>query len=291
LPGRRVVGIGANGQLGTDLVDALDRWDLVPLTHGDIEICDYPRTQRILESVRPDYVINTAAFVRVDACEEQVEQAFAVNAFAVRNLAQVCAGLGSALVDVSTDYVFDGKKREPYTEEDIPNPINVYGNSKLAGEHFVRAICPRHLVVRTSGLYGRAWSHGKVESFVETMIRLARSGKSIRVVDDQVLAPTYTRDLAEAMAVLLAEDAHGLIHVTNRGACSWYEFAKAIFAIAGVDATLEPSSSADMGRPAQRPAFSVLARAKPEEWRLAELRPWAEALREYLQERDTPSDE
>ena len=182
----RVAVIGASGQLGTDLVGALVDWDLVPLTHADLDICDFVYTRKVLEDAKPDIVINTAAFNRVDDCEEEVSKAFWVNAFAVRNLAKICADMGCALVHISTDYVFDGRKGTPYTEDDAPNPLGVYGASKLAGECFVRSICRKHFVVRTSGLYGTAGSRAKEGNFVETMIRLAKEGKPIRVVNDQV---------------------------------------------------------------------------------------------------------
>jgi len=279
----RVAVIGANGQLGTDLVKALDGWDLVPLTLADVEICDYAQTRQVLELIRPDVVINTAAFVRVDDCEEEVGQAFSVNAFAARNLAQICADLDCTLVHISTDYVFDGQKREPYTEEDLPNPINVYGASKLAGEHFVRAICPKHLIVRTSGLYGKAGSSGKGGNFVETMLRLAKEGRPIRVVDDQVLAPTYTKDLAGVITSLLQSPEIGLYHATNAGHCTWYEFAGRIFDLLGLHPTLTATTTTELGARAQRPRYSVLASAALN-GRLLGARRWEEALQAYLLE-------
>jgi len=283
--GSRVAVIGANGQLGSDLVQAFADWDLVPLTHADIEICDFVHTRQVLERIKPDVVINTAAFVRVDDCEDEVSKAFWVNAFAVRNLAQVCADLDCMLVHISTDYVFDGKKREPYTEEDLPNPINVYGTSKLAGEHFVQAICPKHLIIRTSGLYGKAGSSGKGGNFVETMIRLAEEGKSIRVVADQVLGPTYTKDLAERLGELVRTGAHGLYHVTNSGQCSWYEFAREIFELLSLRPDLAPTTTAAYKTKAQRPAYSVLGNARLSQLGYGAMRTRWEALRDFLDRR------
>jgi len=283
--GGRVAVIGANGQLGADLVQVFADWDLVPLTHADIEICDFVHTREVLGRIKPDVVINTAAFVRVDDCEDEVSKAFWVNAFAVRNLAQVCADLDCMLVHISTDYVFDGKKREPYTEEDLPNPINVYGVSKLAGEHFVQAICEKHLIIRTSGLYGQAGSNGKGGNFVETMIRLAEAGKPIRVVDDQVLAPTHTRDVAGKIRELVESSAEGLWHAANAGQCSWYEFAQAIFEELGMKVALEPTTSAAFGAKARRPAYSVLAQERLKQLGPSDLRSWAEALKAFLDER------
>jgi len=282
MPGTRVAVIGANGQLGTDLVDVFSDWDLVPLTHADIEVCDFVHARQILERAKPDIVINTAAFVRVDDCEDEASKAFWINAFAVRNLAHVCADLNTMLVHISTDYVFDGKKREPYTEEDLPNPINVYGASKLAGEHFVQAICPKHLIIRTSGLYGRAGSSGKGGNFVETMVRLAEEGKPIRVVDDQRLAPTYTRDLAQKVEGLLLQDSHGLLHLASAGECSWFQFAEMIFRQLGLTPDLKPITTAELGARAARPVFSVLAYSA---WRgggLPGIRTWDKALQDYV---------
>jgi len=280
----RVVVIGANGQLGTDLVKAMADWNLVPLTHSDLDICDFVYTRKVLEDAKPEIVINTAAFTRVDDCEEEVSKAFWVNAFAVRNVAKVCADLDCALVHISTDYVFDGRKGAPYTEDDPPNPLSVYGASKLTGEYFVRNICPKHFVVRTSGLYGIAGSRAK-GNFVETMIRLAKEGKPIRVVTDQVLTPTYTRDLAEKLKELLQTKAYGLCHITNSGQCSWYEFAGKIFELVDLRPDFSPTTTAAFGAKARRPAYSVLAHNKPKQLGLNDLRPWPEALKAHLVEK------
>ncbi len=236
----RVVVIGANGQLGTDLVKVLDDRELIPLSHSDLDICDFVYTRTRLSQIRPTVVINTAAFTRVDDCEDEVSKAFWVNAYAVRNLAQVCADLNCVLIHISTDYVFGGEKHTPYTEDDAPNPLNVYGVSKLAGEYFVRNICPKHFIIRTSGLYGVAGSSGKGGNFVETMIRLAQEGKPIRVVTDQVLTPTYTKDLSQKIKELSQTGAYGVYHITNSGQCSWYEFAAKIFELLDIEARFRP---------------------------------------------------
>jgi len=278
----RVVIIGANGQLGTDLVRVLrGRETVVPLTHYELEVCDFARTREVLTQARPKIVVNTAAFVQVDRCEDEVERSFRVNTYAVRNLARICQELGSLLVHLSTDYVFDGEKHEPYLEDDIPHPLNVYGVSKLAGEYFVRTLCERHLVVRSSGLYGLAGSSGKGGNFIETMIHLAREKKPIRVVDDQVLAPTHAKDLAEAIVRLIASRSLGLYHVTNNGECSWYEFARTIFTLLGLTPDLSPITTREFAARALRPAYSVLRSAKLV-WRL---HPWPQALEEYLKEK------
>lgn len=176
-----------------------------------------------------------------------------------RNLAQVCADLGCALMHISTDYVFGGEKRSLYSEEDVPNPLSVYAVSKLAGEYFVRNICPRHYVIRTSGLYGVARSSGKGGNFVETMIRMAKANRAIRVVNDQVLTPSYTRDLAFKIRELIPTREYGLYHMTNSGQCSWYEFAREIFARLGLKPVLEPTTIEAYGSKAARAQYSALA--------------------------------
>jgi dTDP-4-dehydrorhamnose reductase len=280
-----VVVIGANGQLGHDLVKRLHDWELIPLTRKEVDLCDFVQTRRTLTAAKPALVINTAAFTRVDECEDGADQAFAVNTYAVRNLAQICAELDSVLMHLSTDYVFGGEQRTPYIEADSPNPLNVYGVSKLAGEYFVRNICPKHFVMRTSGLYGVMGSSGKGGNFVETLLRLSREGKPIRVVDDQVLTPTYTHDLARQIKALAQTDAHGLYHMTNGGQCSWYEFASTIFELLGVKPDFGPTTTAAYGAKARRPAYSVLAHANLRHVGLDDLRPWPEALAAYLAEK------
>ncbi len=281
----RVAVIGAKGQLGHDVVRALSDHTLFPLTRSELDIRDFEDTHKVLGDIRPDFVINTAALTRVDDCEDEVSEAFGVNAFGPRHLAQICAAFDCLLVHISTDYVFGGEKRTPYVEDDAPNPLSAYGVSKLAGEYFVRTICPKHLVVRTSGLYGVAGSSGKRGNFVETMIRLAQQGKSIRVVNDQVLTPTYTRDVAEKIAELSRTDAYGIYHLTNDGHCSWYEFAARLFALLGLHPDFAPTTTAEFGAKARRPAYSVLAQDRWRELRLGALRPWPAALAAYCQEK------
>lgn len=280
--------IGANGQLGSDLVrvfrDTRD-YEVVALSHDHIEVTDPRSIETALYGVRSDVIVNCAAFVRVDECEDRPEEAFRVNAIGALNLARISARLGTVCVYVSTDYVFDGAKGAPYTEEDSPFPLNVYGASKLAGEYFVRAQCPKHFVVRTAGLYGKAGSSGKQGNFVETVINIAKSRKPIRIVDDQVLTPTYTKDLAERIQELVETDAYGTYHMTSSGSCSWYDFGKKIFELVGLNPNFEPTSTVAFGAKARRPAYSVLACKKLTHLGLNDLRPWPEALEAYLQER------
>jgi dTDP-4-dehydrorhamnose reductase len=281
----RVLVTGAGGQLATDLVRVLDGQDLVALSHRELEVCDPVQLRSALETVRPDVVINTAAFHRVDDCEAEAERAFAVNTLGVRNLALACAEAKASLLHVSTDYVFDGSKRQPYLEEDTALPINVYGASKLAGELLVRALLDNYYIVRTSGLYGRAGASGKGGNFVNTMLRLAREKPDIKVVDDQRLSPTYTRDLAEKLAWLIRTEGYGLYHVTNSGGCSWYEFACAIFEQAGLKPRVQPISTEAFGARARRPAYSVLGHGSLEHLGCDDLPHWSDALQRYLAEK------
>jgi len=288
---RHVVIIGANGQLGTDLCRVLDAsFKLSGLTHADLEVTDYERSGQVLRELRPDVVINTSAFHKVDICEDEPEPSFAVNATGAYNLARHTAALGATLVHFSSDYVFDGRAKVPYKESDLPAPTSIYGASKLAGEVLVRHYAPRHFVLRTTGLYGLAGASGKGGNFVETMIRLGRSGNPVRVVNDQVMTPTATADLALAVRQLLDTEgtgavAYGLYHVTSRDQCSWFEFARTIYALSGMSVDLSPITTAESGAKASRPAFSVLDHGKWKDQGLEELRPWKEALTDYLRDK------
>lgn len=284
----RVAVLGSTGQLGTDLVRLLEQprtYQVFPLRHSDIECTEPEMVRQVLESLSPDVVVNCAAFVRVDDCEDHPWEAFRVNALGARYIAEACAALDAACVYISTDYVFDGDKQTPYLEDDPPSPLSVYGVSKLAGEYFVRNFCPKHFVVRTSGLYGVAGSSGKGGNFVETMIRLAKENKPIRVVDDQVLTPTYTRDLVQKIKELLQTEAYGLYHITNSGQCSWYEFAGKIFELLSLKPDFGPTSTANFGVKARRPAYSVLAHDGLKKLNSHELRPWQNALGAYFVEK------
>ena len=287
---KRVAVIGAAGQLGSALVTALEAtpdFEAVPFTHETLDVCDHAGTQKKLAAAKPDAVVNTAAYLHVDNAEDEVAEAFEVNAVAVKNLAVVAAEIDTVLVHISTDYVFgrDAERTAPYLETDAPGPQGVYGTSKLAGEYFVREYAPKHFVVRSAGLYETIGSRKKGGNFVETMLKLAAAGRALKVVADQRLTPTYTPDLARALIGLLKADAYGLYHATNAGDCSWYEFAAAIFELAGVDADLSETTTAAYGAKAPRPAYSVLDNAKLTSIGVPMLRHWREALKEYLERR------
>src|SRR5579859_3810344 len=279
-----IVLIGASGQLGTDLQREfpLSR-ELVPLTHSQLDILQPTRVAAVLDELRPEVIVNTAAFVNVELCEVEVDAAFAVNAHAVRNLALHADRIGAYLVHISTDYVFDGAAHVPYGEDAPAAPLNVYGRSKLEGESHVRSVCRRHLIVRSSGLYGVAGSSGKGGNFVRTMLRLGRERGEVSVVTDQVLTPTNTKDLAEMTWRLVDGGAQGVVHVTNSGSCTWNEFARAIFELSGMNVAVHPTDSASVGSQARRPAYSVLSNARLEREGYGAMRPWREALAGHLQ--------
>jgi dTDP-4-dehydrorhamnose reductase len=283
----KVMVIGAGGQLSGDLRRLLPASDCIPLTHAEIEITDPESVRRAFERRRADVVINTAAFHRVDDCETQAERAFQANAVAVRSLAQACRATNAVFVHFSTDYVFDGEQTQPYVETDRPGPLSVYAASKLAGEYLAASAHPKHFVIRTCGLFGLGGSRSKGGggNFVETMLRAAAQGKSLRVVSDQVVTPTATADLARKVLQLAQTDAYGLYHITAQGACSWYEFARRIFELAGVQADLNPVTAEAFGAPARRPRYSVLRNRRLELLGLDDLPPWEDGLRRYLAER------
>lgn len=280
----RYVLIGAAGQLGSELRRAFSlAGDLVPLARADVDIRDRARVREALAGLRPTHVLNATGYNRVDQAEDDREAAFAVNAHAVGALAEACAELGAVLVHFSTDYVFDGRQTTPYLETDRPAPLSAYGESKLAGERQALERCPRTFVFRVCGLFGPARSASKGgTNFVQTMLRLARDGRPIRVVHDQVLAPSYAVDLARKVWEVLPVGDPGIYHLTNAGETSWYDFARAVFRLAGLAPDLTPVTAAEFGARARRPAYSVLAHGRLCALGRDDLRPWHDALAAYL---------
>jgi dTDP-4-dehydrorhamnose reductase len=277
--------IGATGQLGSDLCNTPVSFEVIPLTHRDIEITDIDSVKRVLTRHPVEVIINTAAFVRVDDCETDPDKAFLVNAIGARNVAVVAEEIGARLVHISTDYVFGGEtetRTTPYTEFDTPVPPNIYGKSKLAGEQFVRHLCHKHLIVRVSALFGTAGSSGKGGNFIETMIRLAKERPELTVVNDQVFSPTYTKDLARKIAWLITTEYYGTFHITNRGTCSWYDFAVEILKQAGLSTPIKPITSDQYPQKARRPRYSVLDNYHLRLLGADDMRPWQEALTDYL---------
>jgi len=285
----KVAIIGAKGQLGSDICKEIDAYELVPLTHSDIEITDINSVNQVLRKHHPDIVINTAAFHKTDECEIEQDKAFKVNALGARNVAVIAQELGAKLVHISTDYVFGGEPEDrttPYTEFDTPVPLNTYGRSKLAGEDCVRHLSFRYFIIRTSGLFGVAGSRDKGGNFVETMLRLAKERDELRVVSDQIFSPAYTKDLAHKIVQLINTDCYGVFHITNRGVCSWYEFTIEIFKQAGLKIPIIPVTSDEYPQKAQRPKYSVLDNYQLRLLNMDNMRPWQEALKEYMIEKE-----
>ena len=283
----RCVLLGAAGQLGFDLARTFDPGGtLTRLTRAELDICDAAAVRETLRRLRPSLVLNTASYNEVDRAEDDRAGAFAVNAGAVGTLAAVCQDLGATFVHYSTDYVFDGRRTTPYFEDDAPNPISVYAESKLAGERLALARCERAFVVRVCGLFGVGRRPEARPNFVETMLRLAAAGKPIRVVRDQVLTPSYTLDLAHKTWRILARGAPGIYHLTNHGEISWFEFTREIFSLSGLEPSLTAVTAREFGARAQRPAYSVLGHGRLKALGEDDLRPWREGLIAYLRERE-----
>ncbi len=281
----KVAVVGANGQLGNDLVQTFaDSGDEVcTLTHADIEVGDLSSVRSALLRLQPQVLVNTAAMHHVEACEQEPEKAFVVNAIGPRNLALIARELDAVLIQVSTDYVFDGNKLTPYDESDLPRPLNVYGNTKLAGEHFVCSTTEKHFVSRTSGLYGKQPCRGKGSlNFVDLMLKLARERGKVRVVNDEVVSPTSTEELARQILAVSRSTRYGLYHATAEGSCSWYEFAREIFAATNTRVNLEVASPNEFPAKVPRPKYSVLENRALKLVGLNTLRQWQDQLRGYL---------
>lgn len=281
----RIAVIGGNGQLGEDVAAAFaaEGDEVTALTHQDVEVSSADSVARCLENLRPKVVINTAAFHHVEKCESEPAAAFAANAVGARNVARASHSLGAILFHISTDYVFDGLKQSPYTEEDPAMPLNVYGNSKLAGEYFVRAENPQHFVVRVSGLYGSHPCRAKGNlNFVELMLKLSRERDELRVVNDEFVTPTPTVEIARQLVVLSRTSDYGLYHATSEGGCSWYEFAKAIFELSGTNVKLEPARPGEFPVKVARPKYSVLENAALKKSGRNVFEHWRKGLQRYL---------
>ena len=280
--------IGADGQLGTDIYKYFKGKDLevIGLTEKEIDVCDLNICKDLLIKLKPDLIINTAAFHQVDICEDEAVTTFDVNVAGVKILSDICLKLDIPLMHFSTDFVFGGYHKEtPYTESDCPKPVSIYGISKLAGECVVQYVLKKYYLIRVCGLYGYAGSMGKGSNFVELMIRLAEEGKDIKVVDDQILTPTSTKDVARKLYELIQTGKYGLYHMTNAGSCSWYEFACEIFKLAGLSPNVSPTTSEEFDAKARRPAYSVLDNENLRAIGLKDMRNWKEALKDYIDAR------
>lgn len=274
----KVLIIGAEGMLGHDLVDILSKENEISTTTiHTLDITDIEKTIDTVKDIKPEVVVHAAAFTDVNGSETNQDLAYKVNGIGTRNVAVACKESDSALVYICTDYVFDGEKGSSYYEYDQTNPLSVYGKTKLLGETYIRDILSKFYIVRTSWLYGY---HGP--NFITTMLQLAKTNDSLSVVNDQIGSPTYTVDLANAISQLIKKPSYGIYHITNSGKCSWYEYAREIFEIAGVEIEVKPVTTKEYPQPAARPKYSVLENYN---WRMegfTPLRSYKEALREYM---------
>jgi len=281
---------GISGMLGIDLYQTLrEEYEVTGLDRRDFPCSPSPSVNKIditdLEAVKelfywltPHFVIHAAAYTDVDGCEKDADKAYKVNALGTRNIALACQKLDIPLLYISTDFVFRGDKETPYDEFDVPAPMNIYGKSKLAGENYLKSFLSRYFIVRSSWLYGQ-WG----KNFVTTVLKLAREKSVLKVVDDQVGSPTYTKDLSQQIKRLVATELYGIYHITNSGRCSWYEFAQEILKLAGIKGVkVTPITSEELARPAPRPKFSVLENYCLRLSLGNGMREWKEALRDFL---------
>lgn len=275
----KILVTGANGQLGQELVRLPERSDLeiIGLARAELDITDLAQCRNVMHSHKPDAVIHCAAYTKVDQAESEPDEAYRVNAYGARNAAVAAEEISAKFVYISTDYVFNGRANRPYCEYDRTDPQSVYGKSKLAGEQLVQSLSSRYFIVRTSWVYGKYGSN-----FVKTMLKLAEERDHVKVVHDQIGTPTYTFDLANFLLQLIQTDYYGIYHASNAGACSWYEFARAIFEERRLDVRVEPCTTDEYPRPAPRPAYSVMDHGAIRAQGLQPFRPWRDALRSYL---------
>jgi dTDP-4-dehydrorhamnose reductase len=284
---KRIFITGAQGQLGFALKRLLQDTQKYQLyltdSHPDeddmvkmLDITDEAAVESELTGFLPDIIINCAALTAVDLCETEQDKAYSINALGPKYIAKVASKIDAKLIHISTDYIYDGQASAPYTEESVPGPINVYGSTKLAGDNYVLRYCPQALIFHT------AWVYGEGKNFVRTMLRLADEGKKVRVVSDQIGTPTSALELARVIIYLMETDSCGKYHATCEGSTNWYEFALAIFNLAGKNTTVEAITSAEYPTPAKRPMYSILDNKKLREHHGYYMKDWMDALKEYM---------
>lgn len=284
--------IGGNGQLGSAIITLLnekqcplgkihetyDDAEIICTTKSTLDITHPEDIKTYLLKFKPDVVINAAAYTHVDHCESNIDLCFNVNTLGPRNLAIACDKIQAKLIHISTDYIFDGQAKLPYREFDIPNPINIYGKAKYLGEEYVKQLCSRYFIIRTSWLYG---VDGK--NFVNTILHTSKERNALKIVSDQIGTPTYVMDLAYHLLQLAATEEYGTYHCTGNGECSWSEFAKAIIDYARIDCIIQPISSRDYGSMAQRPLYSTLDNMMLRCTIGDKMRDWKEALKDFIE--------
>ena len=277
----KILVTGAKGQLGSDLVRILNLsgFQVFGMGRSKLDVTNEEVVNKVIQQLKPEIIVHCAAYTQVDKAEIEPDIAFLINGIGTRNIAIAAERNHSKLVYISTDYVFDGQRNQPYNEYDATNPLMVYGRSKLAGEQIVRDFASNFFIIRTSWVFGK---HGN--NFVKTVLKHGREKGSLTVVDDQIGSPTYTMDLASFILQLVVTDKYGIYHVSNTGYCSWYEFAKEIIKMAGIQAELIPCTTEEYPRVASRPAYSVMDHMAIRTNGFSVLPPWQDALHRFLRE-------
>ncbi len=279
----KIVIIGANGQLGSELHEHLnDRHAVIGLTHPDIEITNIDNVNSVLSDIKPDVILNTAAYHNLAECEKYPDISFQVNAIGALNLAKIASDIGSVLVHYSTDYVFDGQKKEPYVEKDLTNPLNIYAMTKLNGEILIKNYCTRYFIIRISGIYGKTVCRAKGGNFITTMRKADRERDVVKVVNDEILTPTPVSEIAKNTAQLIDTEGFGLYHMTCEGQCSWFKFASVIFEELKLKTPLISCTSDEFPSEIKRPSYSVLENQKLKSVNLNQMSHWKDALVTYL---------
>ena len=276
---KKILVTGSKGQLGVDLVNILsNEYYVIGLDKEKLDITNLDYVINAVKTIKPDIIINSAAYTNVDKAEENIDLSYKINALGARNLAIASLENNSRLVHISTDFVFDGEKNEPYMEFDKTNPLSIYGKSKLLGEEFIKEINPKHYILRASWLYGENGNN-----FVKTMLKLGNENKTLKVVNDQRGTPTYTKDLVQVINMIIKTDAYGTYHASNEGECTWFEFAKKIFEISNIkDINVLPITTEELNRPAKRPKYSVMKNYMLELNFDYKLKPWDESLKKFF---------
>ena len=274
----KVLVTGANGQLGYDVVKELQKQNIerCGATRKEFDLIDFEATEKFIAHYMPDVVIHCAAYTAVDKAEDEQRLCYLVNASATENIAEICKKINAKMLYISTDYVFDGTKEGAYEVDDIPNPINVYGKTKLLGEQAVQRILNKYFIVRISWVFGE-----RGNNFVKTMLKLAKNHKELNVVADQYGSPTYTTDLAPLLVEMIKTDKYGIYHATNEGVCSWAEFAEEIFRIAELDVKVNHITTAEYPTRAKRPINSRMNKASIID-NFKVLEKWKDALKKYM---------
>jgi dTDP-4-dehydrorhamnose reductase len=272
----KIIVTGSKGQLGKELLKLFSDDDIIGVDIDEMDITDAEQTVNFISEVNPDIVIHAAAMTDVDGCEKNREAAYKVNILGTRNVALACQKTNSEMIYVSTDFVFAGDKDENYNEFDIPSPLSIYGKSKLEGEKLVKELLNKFYIVRT------AWLYGDGHNFVKTMLSLAENKDSLSIVSDHQGTPTYAKDLAIAISKIIDSGLYGTYHASNDGSCSWYDFAKKIFELKGIDIDVNPTTAEEFGSPTERPAYSVMDNFALESQDIYSMRDWVEALKDYL---------